>query len=198
MLRVCVRCALAALALFIPGNSFAYQLSITGAVTGNINPHSDAGTAPANLGPIRQEIDFTSSLPPGSVLVRTRERKLYFIEEQGRAIVWAVAVGRDGFAWSGRSAITRKSEWPDWRPPPEMIAREALQGHIIPNLVKAGPSNPLGAAAIYLGDSEYRIHGTDKPWSIGQAASSGCIRMLNESVTELYGLVRIGATVVVE
>lgn len=149
-------------------------------------------------GPTRSEIDFATSLAPGSILVRTGERKLYFILPQGRAIAYMVAVGREGFAWHGTNQITRKAEWPDWRPPPQMIEREAQAGHFIPALVKGGPGNPLGARALYLGDTDYRIHGTDKPWSIGQASSSGCIRMLNEHVSELYGLVKIGATVVVE
>ena len=146
----------------------------------------------------RQEISFVSPLPSGSILVKTKLRKLYFIESTDRAIEFAVSVGREGFSWSGRNIITRKAEWPDWRPPPAMIEREASLGHIIPERVKGGPSNPLGARALYIGTSEYRIHGTDKPWSIGHASSSGCIRMMNQDVIELYGLAKIGATVVVE
>ena len=146
----------------------------------------------------RQEISFDTALLPGSVLVRTAERQLYYILPNGRAVVYPVAVGREGFAWKGTNTVNRKAEWPDWRPPPQMIAREASAGHFIPDLVKGGEGNPLGARAIYLGDTDYRIHGTDKPWSIGHASSSGCIRMLNEDVTELYDLIKIGATVVVE
>jgi len=107
-------------------------------------------------------------------------------------------VGREGYEWSGENRVTRKAEWPDWRPPPQMITREAENGHLIPAFVKGGPGNPLGARAIYIGDTEYRIHGTDKPWSIGQASSSGCIRMLNDNVTELFDLVQVGARVVVQ
>jgi lipoprotein-anchoring transpeptidase ErfK/SrfK len=180
----------------------AKQFSIVGAVEVSgglalprqvaVNPH------PIAPGQARALVDFSTSLSPGSIMVRTAERKLYFILPSGKAIAYVVAVGREGFAWSGTNAISRKAEWPDWRPPPQMVSREADAGHIIPAVVKGGPGNPLGARALYLGDSDYRIHGTDKPWSIGQASSSGCIRMLNENVTELYDLVKIGAKVVVE
>lgn len=149
-------------------------------------------------GPFRQEISFASSLAPGSVLVRTHERKLYFIEADGKAIQYTVAVGREGFAWHGINQVTRKKEWPDWTPPPQMVSREAAAGHIIPTFVKGGTGNPLGARALYIGDTDYRIHGTDKPDTIGYASSSGCIRMRNEDVIELYNLVQIGAKVVVE
>jgi len=146
----------------------------------------------------RREMRFTSSLPIGSIVVKTKLRKLYFISASGQAIEYAVSVGREGFSWAGRSSISRKAEWPDWRPPPQMIEREAAGGHIIPTLVKGGPSNPLGARALYLGTSDYRIHGTDKPWTIGHASSSGCIRMMNADIIELYRLAKIGAVVVVQ
>ena len=145
-----------------------------------------------------QTIAFQSTLEPGSVLIRTAERRLYFILPDGKAIMYAVGVGREGFAWSGRNHISRKAEWPDWRPPLAMIRREAERNHFIPAFMKGGPDNPLGARALYIGDTEFRIHGTTQPWSIGRAVSSGCIRMLNEHVTELYARVSIGATVVVE
>jgi len=149
-------------------------------------------------GPFREEISFASSLPPGSVLVRTHERKLYFIKADGMAIAYTVAVGREGFAWHGTNSITRKKEWPDWTAPPQMVAREEAHGHIIPVFIRGGERNPLGARALYIGDTDYRIHGTDQPGMIGYASSSGCIRMRNEDVIELYGLVQIGAKVVVE
>ena len=107
-------------------------------------------------------------------------------------------LGREGFTWSGHNVITRKAEWPDWRPPANMIAREADKGHFIPAHMPGGPNNPLGARALYIGDTQFRIHGTTQPWSIGKAASSGCIRMLNEHVIDLYGQVQVGAKVVVE
>jgi lipoprotein-anchoring transpeptidase ErfK/SrfK len=149
-------------------------------------------------GPDRAVIDFQSSLAPGSVLVRTEERKLYYILPGGQAIMYRVGVGREGFSWSGTNRISRKAEWPDWRPPAVMITREAERGHIIPAFMPGGPQNPLGARAMYIGGTEFRIHGTTQPWSIGHAVSSGCIRMLNEHVIDLYNRVEVGAQVVVE
>ena len=149
-------------------------------------------------GPDRATIDFPSTLPPGSILVRTSERKLYYILPGGQAIMYRVGVGREGFSWVGTNRISRKAEWPDWRPPSVMIAREAERGHIIPAFMPGGPQNPLGARALYIGGTEFRIHGTTQPWSIGHAVSSGCIRMLNEHVIDLFNRVQIGAEVVVE
>jgi lipoprotein-anchoring transpeptidase ErfK/SrfK len=143
-------------------------------------------------------IAFESTLAPGSILVRTHERKLYFILPGGQAAMYPIGVGRDGYTWSGSNSITRKAQWPDWRPPPNMIRREAARGHFIPAHMPGGPQNPLGARALYIGSTEYRIHGTTQPWSIGRAVSSGCIRMLNEHVIDLYDQVQVGARVVVE
>jgi lipoprotein-anchoring transpeptidase ErfK/SrfK len=145
-----------------------------------------------------QTVDYTGNLPPGSIWVRTRERKLFFIQLDNKATVFPIGVGREGFAWSGENVVTKKAEWPDWRPPKEMLLREAARGHIIPDFVKGGNANPLGAAALYIGDTQYRIHGTSAPWSIGQAVSSGCIRMLNDHIRILYGLAQLGARVIVE
>ena len=155
-------------------------------------------TASSNDGVTRAEVSFATHLQPGTVVVKTSERMLYFIESNQRAISWRVAVGREGFAWKGSNTITRMAQWPDWHPPPEMLQREAANGHLIPDFIKGGPGNPLGARALYLGDSAYRIHGTDKPWTIGQASSSGCIRMMNADVEELYNLTTIGTRVIVE
>lgn len=143
-------------------------------------------------------VSFQTALAPGSVLVRTGERRLYYILPGGEAIQYQVGVGREGFTWSGTNRITRKEQWPDWRPPPEMITREAEKGHDIPDYMPGGPENPLGARALYIGNTQYRIHGTTAPWSIGRAMSSGCIRMMNDQVIDLYQRVRVGATVVVE
>ena len=143
-------------------------------------------------------VSFASPLSPGSVLVRTGARKLFFILPGGKAIEYNVGVGREGFAWSGTNRVSRKAEWPDWRPPPEMIARERRKGRELPAFMPGGPGNPLGARAIYIGDTAFRIHGTTEPWSIGQAVSSGCIRMIDEEVIDLYERVAIGAMVVVE
>lgn len=143
-------------------------------------------------------IAFSTALSPGSILVKTGTRRLYYILAEGQAIEYHVGVGREGFTWSGANTVSRKAEWPDWRPPREMIEREAKRGRDLPDIMKGGPRNPLGARAIYLGDTEFRIHGTTQPWSIGKAVSSGCIRMMNEEVIDLYDRVAIGARVVVE
>ena len=177
---------------------------ITGSMNGDIEIPVIANSSPTNLpvdeaiGPDRAVITFPTDLAAGTILVRTKERKLYFILPQGQAIAYKVGVGREGFSWSGTNIISRKAQWPTWRPPAEMIKREQAVGHIIPAIMAGGPQNPLGARALYLGDTDFRIHGTDKPWSIGHAVSSGCIRMLNEHVSELYDLVQVGAKVVVE
>jgi lipoprotein-anchoring transpeptidase ErfK/SrfK len=146
----------------------------------------------------RSIINFQSSLFPGTILVRTKERKLYFILPDSKAIMYRVGVGREGFQWAGKNSITRKAVWPSWTPPQVMIKREAEKGHIIPDFMEGGPQNPLGARALYIGSTDFRIHGTTQPWSIGHAVSSGCIRMLNEHVIELYDRVKVGASVVVE
>jgi lipoprotein-anchoring transpeptidase ErfK/SrfK len=146
----------------------------------------------------KEFVDFTTSLAPGSLIIRTTERKLYYVLSGGRAIQYGIGVGREGFTWSGTDKITRKAQWPDWRPPKEMIEREAQRGNYIPAHMMGGPENPLGARALYIGETMYRIHGTNQPWSIGSAVSSGCIRLLNEEVIDLFNRVDIGAEVVVE
>jgi lipoprotein-anchoring transpeptidase ErfK/SrfK len=152
----------------------------------------------ADVSTQHQMIAFQSTLAPGSILIRIAERKLYFILPNGQAIMYPVGVGREGFAWTGRNRISRKAIWPDWRPPKIMIEREAKRNHFIPDFMKGGPGNPLGARALYIGSTEFRIHGTTQPWSIGRAVSSGCIRMLNEEITDLYARADVGAEVVVE
>lgn len=134
---------------------------------------------------------------PGTVVISTSERRLYLVTGPGEARRYKVAVGREGFQWSGSSTIVGKAEWPDWRPPPAMIEREAAKGVKLKPFVEGGPGNPLGARALYIGGGVYRIHGTNAPGSIGGAVSSGCIRMMNTDVVELYGKVRVGARVVV-
>jgi lipoprotein-anchoring transpeptidase ErfK/SrfK len=159
----------------------------------------DAPESSFHLRSLKKEIvNFARELPPGSILVKTSERKLYFVLVNQKALAFPVGVGREGFSWSGQNVITRKTEWPDWRPPPAMLKREAQRGRIIPALVKGGPQNPLGARALYIGDTEYRIHGTPARRTIGRAVSSGCIRMLNEHVIELYNMAQVGARVIVE
>jgi lipoprotein-anchoring transpeptidase ErfK/SrfK len=146
----------------------------------------------------KEVVDFQTSLRPGSIIIRTAERKLYYVLPAGRAIQYGIAVGREGFTWSGTDKITRKAQWPDWRPPKEMIEREAERGNYIPAQMTGGPENPLGARALYIGSSLYRIHGTNQPWSIGLPVSSGCIRLLNEEIIDLFDRIEVGAEVVVE
>jgi lipoprotein-anchoring transpeptidase ErfK/SrfK len=145
----------------------------------------------------RTPVFYRSPYPPGTIVVDTSERYLYLIVAQGQAIRYGVAVGRDGYTWEGQMKVTKKVEWPDWRPPADMIAREKKNGKTLPAVVPGGPGNPLGARALYLGRSEYRIHGTNAPKSIGHNASSGCIRMLNEHIIDVYNKVPVGTRVVV-
>ena len=149
-------------------------------------------------GTTHEIVDFYEPMDAGSILIRTSERRLYFVLPDNKAIMYPVGVGREGFTWSGQNKITRKTTWPDWRPPQIMIEREAERGHIIPAFMAGGPENPLGARALYIGDTEFRIHGTTQPWSIGKAVSSGCIRMMNDEVIDLFNRVEVGASVIVE
>lgn len=145
-----------------------------------------------------QTVAYNGGEKPGTIIIDTNDRFLYFVLGDGQARRYGVGVGKEGHAWSGTEHITRKAEWPDWRPPAEMIKRVREQeGRILPVHMEGGPANPLGARALYLGSTLYRIHGTNQPWTIGQAVSSGCIRMRNEDVTELYERVRVGAKVIV-
>jgi len=149
--------------------------------------------------PTGHDIDWApaAKYAVGSIIVSTPERALYFVTGSGQARRYSVGVGREGFQWSGTSTIVNKAEWPTWRPPAEMIKREADKGHMLPPEMAGGPENPLGARAMYIGGKLYRIHGTNSPGSIGTAASSGCIRMMNADVIELYDKVKIGARVYV-
>ena len=142
-------------------------------------------------------VRYDSNWKPGSIVIDTKTRFLYFVLSDGKARRYGVGVGKQGFEWSGSEKITRKGEWPSWRPPSQMIAREKKKGRILPAYMQGGPQNPLGARALYLGSTLYRIHGTNQPWTIGQAVSSGCIRMRNQDVVDLYERVRVGANVTV-
>jgi len=142
----------------------------------------------------RQVVSYPDKYEPGTIIVNTRERRLYLVLSKGRAMRYGIGVGRDGFTWAGTSTVTDKREWPDWTPPPEMLRRCPD----LPRHMRGGPSNPLGARAMYLGDTMYRIHGSNEPHTIGTAATSGCIRLTNEDVIDLYNRVKIGATVIVQ
>lgn len=142
---------------------------------------------------LRQEVVYPGHETPGTVIVDTSNKFLYLIENGGRALRYGIGVGRPGFLWAGVKTITAKREWPDWRPPAEMIARRPD----LPRFMPGGIDNPLGARALYLGSSLYRIHGSNEPWTIGTNVSSGCIRMRNDDVTDLYQRVKVGTKVVV-
>jgi lipoprotein-anchoring transpeptidase ErfK/SrfK len=141
----------------------------------------------------RQAVFYRSQHPAGTIIVDTQERHLYLIQSETRALRYGIGVGRDGFTWAGLLRITRKVEWPDWRPPPEMIARQPY----LPRFMAGGPGNPLGARAMFLGETVYRIHGTNAPETIGQAVSSGCFRLVNDDVADLYERVPVGTHVIV-
>jgi lipoprotein-anchoring transpeptidase ErfK/SrfK len=142
---------------------------------------------------VRQVIDYTSHQTPGTVIIDTKNTFLYFVLNDAQAMRYGIGVGREGFAWSGEQTVARKAEWPDWHPPVEMIGRQPY----LPRFMAGGPGNPLGARAMYLGETEYRIHGTNKPDTIGKRVSSGCIRLTNEDVVDLYERVKVGAKVIV-
>jgi lipoprotein-anchoring transpeptidase ErfK/SrfK len=159
---------------------------------GNASQPSTGTTAlPASLQ--RQVVDYATSESPGTIIVDTPNTHLYFVLGGGKAIRYGIGVGRDGFTWSGTKTIERKSDWPDWMPPSEMLARQPY----LPRFMAGGPGNPLGARAMYLSGTVYRIHGTNNPSSIGKHVSSGCIRMENADVIDLYARVRTGTKVVV-
>ena len=141
----------------------------------------------------RQVVDYTSNEAPGTVVIDTPHTYLYYVLGGGQAMRYGIGVGREGFTWSGVKQVARKAEWPDWYPPSEMIARQPY----LPRMTAGGPGNPLCARAMYLGSSEYRIHGTNDPTTIGKRVSSGCIRLTNEDVSDLYNRVQVGAKVVV-
>jgi Uncharacterized protein conserved in bacteria len=144
--------------------------------------------------PIRKQIvDYETNQRPGTIIIETSERRLYLVLEGGKAMKYGIGVGREGFTWSGTNRITRKAEWPGWTPPPAMRKRVPD----LPAYMPGGPDNPLGARALYIGSTLYRVHGTSEPWTIGQAVSSGCIRMTNEDVMDLYDRVEVGARIIV-
>jgi lipoprotein-anchoring transpeptidase ErfK/SrfK len=158
-------------------------------------PEEQPEVAPVQLPPNlrRQEVTFPTKEPAGTLIVDTPNTYLYYVLGGGRAIRYGVRVGRDGFTWTGVQKISRKAEWPDWHPPPEMIERQPY----LPRFMAGGPGNPLGARAMYLGNTVYRIHGTNQPSTIGKFVSSGCIGMLNEDVSDLFDRVKVGTRVVV-
>lgn len=158
-----------------------------------------ARQAPPSLDPrfLPQVVDYSGPHKPGTIVIDTNQNFLFLVMEGGQARRYGVGTGKPGFEWAGRHKVTMKREWPDWRPPQTMIERERKNGRILPAHMAGGPDNPLGARALYLGSTLYRIHGTNQPWTIGRAVSSGCIRMRNEDVIDLYERVRVGTEVIV-
>ena len=157
-------------------------------------PSEDEGSAvemPARLK--RQVVSYATREAPGTIIIDTPHTYLYYVIGGGQAIRYGIGVGREGFTWSGTQSVTKKAEWPDWTPPPEMIARQPY----LPRYMAGGPGNPLGARAMYLGGTVYRIHGTNAPGTIGTHVSSGCIRLTNADVSDLYGRVNVGTKVIV-
>jgi lipoprotein-anchoring transpeptidase ErfK/SrfK len=162
----------------------------------------DPGDQPGLLADDRYQLDpewqkqmvlYRTTEAPGTIIISTAERHLYLVQPNGRALRYGIGVGRDGFQWQGLVNITRKAEWPDWTPPPEMIARQPY----LPRFMAGGPGNPLGARAMYLGATVYRIHGTNRPDTIGTAISSGCFRLVNTDVADLYDRVPVGTKVII-
>ena len=163
---------------------------------------NDPGDQPGLLADDSVELDpefrrtmvlYRTTEAPGTIIIQTAERHLYVVQGNGRAIRYGIGVGRDGFQWQGLLNISRKAEWPDWTPPREMIARQPY----LPRFMAGGPGNPLGARALYLGATVYRIHGTNRPDTIGTAVSSGCFRLVNADVSDLYDRVPVGTKVIV-
>jgi lipoprotein-anchoring transpeptidase ErfK/SrfK len=160
----------------------------------DVEPGQQRGSADALPYEFRkQPVYYRSQEVPGTIIIDTSERFLYLIQSPTNAMRYGIGVGRDGFTWTGILKITRKAEWPDWTPPEEMIVRQPY----LPRWMAGGPGNPLGARAMYLGATVYRIHGTNAPDTIGQAVSSGCFRLVNDDVSDLYQRVKVGTKVVV-
>jgi lipoprotein-anchoring transpeptidase ErfK/SrfK len=153
----------------------------------------DDGHPPVDPKYDRQVVDYDTKEKPGTIIIDTPHKFLYLVEDGGKALRYGIGVGRPGFTWAGVKIITAKHEWPDWRPPEAMLKRQPE----LPRFMAGGPQNPLGARAMYLGSTEYRIHGSNEPWTIGHDVSSGCIRLRNADVIDLYGRVKVGTKVVV-
>ena len=186
---ICVICTAAGLTLSIT-QSLAQQPQDPGDQPGLV-PEENVDLDPEYR---KQMVYYRTNEPPGTIIISTAERHLYLVQGNGRALRYGIGVGRDGFRWSGVHRISAKREWPGWTPPSQMRRRRPdLPGHMA-----GGIDNPLGARAIYLGSTLYRIHGSNEPETIGQAVSSGCFRMTNEDVTDLYDRVSVGATVIVK
>lgn len=185
---------LAAAALMAGLSAPAQSETQSGAVWNNVKYNFGSNSWTMDKKFLPTEINYKTTEAPGTIIIDTRRRYLYLVKPEGKAMRFGIGVGRQGFSWRGEEKITRKAEWPTWHPPAEMREREPH----LPVRMEGGPDNPLGARALYLGSSLYRIHGTDQPWTIGEAVSSGCIRLRNEDVIALYDMVKVGAKVIVQ
>jgi lipoprotein-anchoring transpeptidase ErfK/SrfK len=181
---------LAAATLLAAGAARAEGLDMRDIMGGGPNFFQGGGASPIP----RATVNYSGEYAPGTIVVNTAERRLYLVLPGGQALRYGIGVGRDGFRWSGTHRITAKKEWPSWTPPSQMLARRPD----LPRHMAGGIDNPLGARAMYLGSTLYRIHGSNEPETIGQAVSSGCFRMTNDDVTDLYGRVAVGTTVIVK
>lgn len=175
-----------------PGNAIIDPLTRE-PITNSQSTSPGASQQPKATAVPRETVRFDGQYAPGTIVVSTKERRMYYVLGDGKAIRYGVGVGRPGFEWGGTMVVTQKREWPDWRPPAQMLQRRPD----LPRYMKGGPDNPLGARALYLGSSLYRIHGSNEPETIGQAVSSGCIRMVNEDVIDLYSRAQVGTRVIV-
>jgi lipoprotein-anchoring transpeptidase ErfK/SrfK len=172
----------------VPPNQAVY--ANTGPI---VDPTVEQQPPPFDIDPqfLRQRVDYQTKEAPGSIVIDTPHHFLYLVEGDGKAMRYGIGVGRPGFTWSGEHRVSAKKEWPDWVPPKEMLERQPG----LPHFMAGGPNNPLGARAMYLGSTLYRIHGSNEPWTIGQNVSSGCIRLRNADVIDLYSRVKVGAKV---
>lgn len=193
-----VKTILSAVAIVAAAGSFgagaANAESQSGSVYNNVKYNFGSNTWKMDSKYLPAEVSYTSSEKPGTVIISTRKKYLYVVQEGGKAKRFGIGVGRRGFRWSGEEKISRKAEWPAWHPPAEMREREPD----LPERMEGGEDNPLGARALYLGNTLYRIHGTHQPWTIGESVSSGCIRLRNEDVISLYDMIKVGTKVIVE
>jgi lipoprotein-anchoring transpeptidase ErfK/SrfK len=176
------------------GPIFATAENQNGSVYNNVRYNFGSNTWKMDSKYLPAEVSYSSSEAPGTIIINARKKYLYVVKDGGKAMRFGIGVGRQGFRWSGVEKISRKAEWPTWHPPAEMREREPD----LPEKMEGGPDNPLGARAMYLGNTLYRIHGTHQPWTIGESVSSGCIRLRNEDVISLYDMVNVGAKVIVE
>ena len=172
------------------GQAQAQEMDARSLFSGGPNLLGGGGSSPIS----RSTVSYAGEYAPGTIVVNTAERRLYLVLANGQALRYGIGVGRDGFRWGGTHRITAKKEWPSWTPPSQMLARRPD----LPRHMKGGIDNPLGARAMYLGSTLYRIHGSNEPETIGQAVSSGCFRMTNDDVTDLYSRVSVGTTVIVK